>query len=312
MSLKPFKIIVHNDTDGGVSAICIIEHIKQKYGPEAKYSVVFKTYQNVDTYVEQVLNQIDNFEHVFIADISVKPYIAKDFTDKVILIDHHDSALELQDIPRCIVDTRKTVCGATLCYKHLLLDLGYKCDHLKTLVGIAKDYDCWIHALPNKIAKNLNYLFYLYWGEKFIERFQGGFKSFNVDEKKFLTAKWKETEEEIKKVNFIDLMESDKKHKNKICVAVLDDNKGEVNEICEHALDNLHYKIIITANAKKRKISIRAHKSLEQFGFHVGFINQELGIGGGHQLAGGASYDDDEHFESICSAYAEKICSYAL
>lgn len=312
MTLKPFKIIVHNDTDGGVSAICIIEHIKQKYGADAKYSVVFKTYQNVDTYVEQILNQIDKYEHVFIADISVQEYIAKDFTEKVSLYDHHLSAEHLNGVGRCVIDTRETVCGATLCYKHLLLDLGYKCDHLKTLVGIAKDYDCWIHALPNKIAKNLNYIFYYYWGEKFIERFKDGFKGFNDIEKEFIRNKWKETEEEIKKITFIDLMESDKQHKNKICIAVLDDNKGEVNEICEHALDNLHFKVIITANAKKRKISIRAHKSLKPFGFNVGELNTYLGIGGGHILAGGASYEDDVDFERICTAYAEKICSYAI
>lgn len=310
--MKPFKIICHNDLDGGASAICIANHIKAKYGEKAKYSIAFKTYQNINQYVEQILNNAGSFEKVFIADISVEDYLAKEFPDNFILLDHHDTAEALDGINKCIVDTSGNHCGASLCYKHLLIDEGLPYKHLTKLVAVSLDYDLWHHKLPNKVAKNLNFLYYKYWGEKFCIRFMDGFEGFNQEEKEYLRAKWKATEEEIAKTELVDLLEEEDGHGNKICLAVLPDNKAEVNEICENALDNLGYKVIITVNSKHQKLSIRANAEAEEKGFHVGEMNDELGIGGGHARAGGASFTDDDHLEKICEAYAEKIIDIGL
>lgn len=304
---KPFKIVVHNDLDGGASAICIINHIREKYGPDAKYSLWFGTYTNVDMFVERLMDTPEQFEKVFIADISVKPELAAQFPDNFILLDHHDTAKALDGINKCIVDTSGNHCGASLCYKHLLKDLGLPYKHLTKLTAVSLDYDLWHHKLPKNIAKNLNFIYYKYWGEKFVERFVNGFDKFNAEEVEFLTQKWKEIKEEIAKAEYVDLLEEEEGYKNKFCMVVLKNEKGEVNELCEHILVDKKFHVAMTVNAKKNKISTRISKEAADKGLHIGEFHASLNIGGGHPQAGGASFRDETHLQEICQALAEKI-----
>lgn len=304
---KPFKIVTHNDLDGGVSAVCILEHIRQKYGPDAKYSLWFGTYKNVDLYVERLMDNPQEFEKVFIADIHTHPDLAKQFPDNFILFDHHDSSKELNNFPRCIVDTSGNVCGAAMCYKYLLKDEKLEYKHLTKLVAIANDYDLWHLKLPNNIAKNLNFLYYYYWGEKFVERFKNGFDTFNDEEKAFLLSKWKEIKKQIHTTEFVDLMKSNKQFKNKLCMIYVTENNGETNELCEYALQKLKFDVVIVVIKKRHKLSTRARHEIVEKGFHVGNIHTELGIGGGHPAAGGGQFSDVDHLERICEAIAGKI-----
>jgi oligoribonuclease NrnB/cAMP/cGMP phosphodiesterase (DHH superfamily) len=255
----------------------------------------------------------EQFEKVFIADISVNVELAKQFPDNFILLDHHDSAKQLDGINKCIVDTSGNHCGATLCYKHLLMDEGFEFRHLTKLVTIALDYDLWHHKLPNHIAKDLNFMYYRYWGEEFIEKYKNGFNGFTEDEKEYLAVKWKEIEEEIKTAQYIDVFaETNPELKNKFCMIVLPNAKGEVNELCEYAIKNLGYEVILTVNPFKKKLSTRASKHAHDRGLHIGEFHMKLNIGGGHPQAGGAQYSDDAHLEKICEALAEKILEHAI
>lgn len=305
--MKPFKIVVHNDLDGGASAICIINHIRQKYGPKAEYGLWFGGYHNVDMYVERLMDWPEKWEQVFIADISVHPDLARQFPDNFMLLDHHDTAKELDGINKCIVDTSGNHCGASLCYKHLLKDKNLKYEHLKKLVAVSLDYDLWHHKLPNNIAKNLNFLYYRYWGEKFVERFLTGFDKFNDDEVAFLKEKWQAINEEIKTANYIDILGDSTEFKNKFCMIVLPDSKGEVNELCEHALNKKGFHVVMCVNAAKGKISTRISKHANDKGLHVGEFHASLNVGGGHPMAGGAQFESDQQLEKICEALAEKI-----
>lgn len=307
-----FLIITHLDLDGGVSAICIINHIKQKYGMHAEYNLHFATYKNVDLYVERVLDDPNKYEKVFIADIHIDPELAKDmykeFGDRFILLDHHASASNLIGINNCIIDLTGKVCGAAMCYKYLLKDENLEYKHLTKIVAIANDYDLWFHKLPKNIAKNLNFLFYKYWGEKFVDRFIHGFDKFTDEEKEFLKQKWVEIHNSFKTTKFIDMMEKDPDNKNKFCIIPVSNNKdGEVNELCEYALKNLNYDIVMFVNSKNRKVSVRISKNAENKGLHVGNFHTELKIGGGHAAAGGLSYFDDDQLEQICLNYVNKI-----
>ncbi len=306
-NLKPFKIVVHNDLDGGASAICIIEHIRQKYGNNAKYGLWFGTYKNVDPYVERLMDNPEEFERVFIADIHTHPDLAKQFPENFILLDHHDSAKDLNNFERCIIDTSGNVCGAAMCYKYLLKDENLEYKHLTKLVAIANDYDLWHLKLPNNIAKNLNFLYYHYWGEKFVDRFIKGFDKFNDEEKQFLKTKWDDIKQQIDNSEYIDLMKSSDEYKNKLCLIHVKDNTGETNELCEHALNVKGYDVVVVIIPSKHKISTRAKKSIVEQGFHVGNIHTELNIGGGHPAAGGAQYTDEDHLEKICESYANKL-----
>lgn len=312
--IKPCKIICHNDLDGGVSAICIINHIKQKYGFNAQYELWFGSYKNVDMYVERLLDDPNKYERVFIADIHVHPELAKEFPDNWILLDHHASASNLKDIKNCIIDDSGKVCGAAMCYKYLLKDEGLEYRHLAKLVAIANDYDLWVLRLPKNLAKNLNFLYYFYWGEKFVERFQMGFDKFNQEETDFLIEKWKQIKNSFKTTTFMDaLQDTDPELKGKFCVIPVSSNKdGEVNELCEYALNELHYQVVMFINSVKRKISIRISKDANEKGLHVGNFNTELQIGGGHPTAGGASYFDETQLEMICTKYTEQIINLGI
>lgn len=317
---KPFQIIVHNDLDGGASAIVIINHIWAKYGKDAEYSVVFKTYKNVNQYVERVLDHPEDYEKIFIADISVEEWLAEQFTDNVMLLDHHDTADVLKKFDKCIVDTTGKHSGASLCFKTLILDEGFEyTQDLKRMVSVAHDYDLWIHKLPNKIAKNLNHIYYLYWGEKFIERFVHGFDKFNDEEKEFLKTKWQTVADQIRDGEFIDLMEGS--DSNKLCLFINGDEyrrTGDVNEVCEHALTELGYEVIICATPFKSNLSVRATEHAENRGLHVGEVNQwlfESGFaenGGGHARAGGSCYGTDDNLEKFIDTYSEKILEYGI
>lgn len=304
--VKPFHIVTHQDLDGGVSAICIIDHIKQKYGKDAEYKVWFGTYKNVDAYVERLMDWPEQYERVFIADIHTHPDLARQFPKNFLLMDHHASAEELNKIDQCIIDTNPNVCGAALCYKHLLMEEGLKYKHLTKLVAIANDYDCWIHKLPDNVAKNLNFMFYYYWGEEFIKRFKGGFNGFNAVEKGFLNKKWKEIHSQIQNTPYIDVL-ADTPYKNKICLIKFTDNNGELNEICDHVLTKLNYHVAISVIAPKHKISTRVTAHAEKCGLHVGNFHSQIDIGGGHARAGGAQYHDEDHLNKILDLFKNKV-----
>jgi len=305
-------VLVHNDLDGGGSAICIINHIKQKYGINAEYKLHFATYKNIDLYVERILDEPERYEKVFIADIHIHPELAQElynvYKDNFILLDHHPSASNLKDIPNCIIDLTGKICGAAMCYKYLLKDQGFEFKHLSKLVSICNDYDLWLHNLPNNISKNLNFIFYHYWGEKFVERFQMGFDGFNAEELEVIKQKWLDVETQIKTVKFVDPLEEDVNYKNKLCIIPVSNNKdGEVNELCEYAIKTLNYEIVMFVNSRSRKISIRSSDNAAKKGLHIGNFNAENAWGGGHAQAGGISYFDELQLETICNAYSDKL-----
>lgn len=307
---KPHKILCHNDLDGGVSAICILNHIFQKYGRETKYSLWFGTYKNVDMYVERLLDCADDYEKIFIADISVHKDLAAEFPDNVVLLDHHDTVVELDGMKGCIVDVSGDHCGASLCYKHLLKDQGFKYKHLKSIVEIAYDYDTWKHILPKKIAKSLNFIYYYYWGDRFVQRFINGFDKFNKEELAHLKIKWDDINKQIANVKLID-MSNDPKYKNKMCSIIIP-NKDEVNELCEHALKDKGYEVAIAINARDSKLSARVSKRAAEAGLHAGEFFKTLGVGSGHAQAAGAIYESEKQLELIFEQLMEQIVSLKI
>jgi len=304
---KPIKIVVHNDLDGGGSAICIVNYINQKYGKGHPYDIWFGGYDKVNQYVERVMDWPDKYEEVIIADISTNVELAKDFPSNFLTLDHHDSAAKLNGIGNCIIDTSGNHCGASLCYKHLLMDNNYEFKHLTNLVKICIDYDLYHLKLPKNIAKNLNFLYYYYWGEKFIARFLNGFDKFTDTEKIFLKSKWADIEKQIADAEIIDLLQEEPGKKGKFGIFIIKSGQDAINDICENAINVLGYDIIIAANPNKGKISVRASTHAEEKGMHVGMLHESLGIGGGHPKAGGAQYGSDDELEKITEAYANRI-----
>jgi len=321
---KKFWIITHCDLDGGSSAICIINYIKQKYGRNSEIKLAFKTYKNINEFVERILETADQYEKIFISDISVSEYIADGFPDNIILLDHHDTAKNLIKYKNCIVDVSGKECGASLCYYHLLKKEGFKYDHLTQLVAITRTYDLWINNSLTHVSKNLNFIFYDYWGDKFCERFENGFDGFNDYEKKFLKERWDGVLRQQKEAVLIDLLDNEvnKKLKNKLCLYITEEKhlkSGDNNELCDYVLNTLNYEAIICVIPRRNQLSIRIKPTLAEKGIHVGKLCEEFhkvyeytSNGGGHAAAGGAHYEDENKLELLCDKFAEKICPFII
>jgi oligoribonuclease NrnB/cAMP/cGMP phosphodiesterase (DHH superfamily) len=313
MSKKIIQIVAHNDFDGGASAVCIVNYIKQRYGKDYPYQMWFGGYDKVNMYVERLLDWPDKFQEVIIADISTSVELAKEFPDHFTTIDHHDSAAKLKGLSKnCFIDTSGNHCGASMCYKLLLKDKGYEYKHLTKLSAIALDYDLWHLKLPNNIAKNLNYIYYMYWGEKFVQRFENGFDGFNKIEKDFLKAKHDDIQKQINEVEIIDLLQDEKGMKGKFATFIIKNGQTEINDICDDLLMKRNYDVVIAVNAIKQKISVRCSENAHVKGLHVGMTHESLGVGGGHPKAGGAQYTNDEQLQQIYETYASKVIELAI
>ena len=94
------KLFTHTDLDG--------------VGCEILGKLVFKEniniercgYGNIDSKVEEFLTDINKYDKVFITDISVNKKVAdklNNISDKVVLLDHHKTALWLNEYPYALV-----------------------------------------------------------------------------------------------------------------------------------------------------------------------------------------------------------------
>jgi oligoribonuclease NrnB/cAMP/cGMP phosphodiesterase (DHH superfamily) len=313
--MQNFLVIVHNDLDGAASAIVINNFIIKRYGKKSNIENVFKSYGDINNFIERVLDDDSKYERIFIADISCADYLVERFDDRYLMIDHHDTVAELKRFKNCIIDTSGKYAGCSLCLKHLFIDnkIPYT-KKLKRLVDIAHDYDLWIHALPNKIAKNLNFIFYDYWGEKFVQRFVSGFKHFNKHEREVIDTNWSNIKNQIETLNINEYQILNKK----LCHVYNNDNKyektGDINEVCEYLLNVKKYNIVMFQSINRKRFSVRA---VEDPNIHVGNILKEMyqsGFifdGGGHKHAGGMGYGEQSDITGIvktfCEFTAEKI-----
>jgi hypothetical protein len=62
----------------------------------------------------------------------------------------------------------------------------------------------------------------------------------------------------------------------------------------------------------KNKISTRISQNAADKGLHIGNFHLELNIGGGHEKAGGASYQDNDHLSFICEKLTKKVVNLKI
>ena len=169
------KLFTHTDLDG-VSC-----EILGRIAFEEDIDVVRCGYGNIDDKVEEFINSDEEYDKLFITDISVKKELAdalNNVSDKVILLDHHKTALWLNEYPYALVQVEdKSVgkmCGAYLFYEYLKKNHKEFNDTpaLKLFIDYVRMYDTWEwkEKYDNIIPKRLNDLMYIDSPNEFIDK----------------------------------------------------------------------------------------------------------------------------------------------
>lgn len=169
------KLFTHTDLDG-VSC-----EILGRIAFGEDIDVVRCGYGNIDDKVEEFINSDEEYDKLFITDISVKKELAdalNNVSDKVILLDHHKTALWLNEYPFALVQVEdKSVgkmCGAYLFYEYLKKNHKEFDDTpaLKLFIDYVRMYDTWEwkEKYDNIIPKRLNDLMYIDGPNEFIDK----------------------------------------------------------------------------------------------------------------------------------------------
>lgn len=189
---KKFKLITHTDLDG--IGCYIVARYQLLLTPE-EIDVSFTANDKVDDIVNEVLDNIDNYNCVFITDLSVNENTALRISEMyndgilhddrfVVLIDHHLTATWLDDfdkkndwttvkVDETIIDGNvHKVCGTYLLYEYLeaMTDIKETNKSFLEFVELVRQYDTWEWDLNNNIKpKQLNDLFKIKNRFEFIE-----------------------------------------------------------------------------------------------------------------------------------------------
>ena len=169
------KLFTHTDLDG-VSC-----EILGRIAFGEDIDVVRCGYGNIDDKVEEFINSDEEYDKLFITDISVKKELAdalNNISDKVILLDHHKTALWLNEYPFALVQVEDEsvgkMCGAYLFYEYLKKNHEEFNDTLalKLFVKYVRMYDTWEwkEKYDNIIPKRLNDLMYMDGPNEFIDK----------------------------------------------------------------------------------------------------------------------------------------------
>ena len=296
------KLITHTDLDG-VSCYLIASYF---YGKKA-IDVEYVNYKNVDETIINVIKEHNNYDYIYITDISCNEETAKMLDTikyKVKLLDHHKTALYLNEYEWGCVKLRDTFgsievnsSGSQMFFMHLhrkfkINEKSHEIDNYASLVKYieyVRKYDTWDWFKLEEIEpKKFNDLFRVLGRDRFIKNIEE--KLFNnsmefteldnllldiVDEKK---EKYLNDKKDL-------LIETTLEFNDKLYnvgIVAAEDYISELGNYLSTEFPNLDFVAIITPNS----ISYRTSKE----DVDLSLIAQLKG-GGGHTKASGSPLD---------------------
>jgi len=265
--------IVHCDLDGSVCALILSQVYKN-------ITILDTSFYKIDSIMESL--DYTNYDYVFMTDISPTDIKLLNLSDNIILIDHHESAIQANN-PSKMHFVIPGHCAAYLTKKFVKNYYGLELKHLDNLVKLCNDYDQWELKYPeSKLLNDL--MFYKYRPKKFRELFFDGRTTFTEEEQNWLNEREKEFEKRYEALTVFDC------EKIKGCVVQSDQF---INEICDRLLKIEGYDIVFCRNPYHGRVSIR-HK-IE--GLNIGEILKNLGFGGGHFASAGLFCENINQFQ---------------
>lgn len=259
--------IHHNDLDGVVCSILLGNVFKH-------VSYIDVNFYDLDNLLKHV--EYSKYEHVILTDVHPKNKESLYISDKIMLLDHHNSALEYNSSSKNLHVVVGN-CGAWLVKDFLEKEMNIDLSKFDELVKYTNDYDMWIHKYEK--SWELNEIFFMYYRmqfncNSFRNRFLNGEIKFTDIELEYLNARKKELEQ-IKKN--LEIFEFDN---IKACLIQVDDY---VNDACDYVLKNFDYNVVFCLQPKSVRLSVRGN--LENV--DIGLVLKDLGFGGGHATAAG-------------------------
>lgn len=287
------KLFTHTDLDG-VSC-----EILGRIAFGEDIDVVRCGYGNIDDKVEEFINSDEEYDKLFITDISVKKELAdtlNNVSDKVILLDHHKTALWLNEYPFALVQVEDEsvgkMCGAYLFYKYLKKNHEEFNDTLalKLFVKYVRMYDTWEwkEKYDNIIPKRLNDLMYIDGPNEFIDKmvYRLGNNLFIFDDTDLMKLQIEQTyiNSYIAQKNETLMVNDDLFPEYTVGITFADKYISELgNKLCE-----LHPELdfVVLINMSTLTVSYRTVKD----DLDLSAIAKEFG-GGGHPKASGSRFD---------------------
>lgn len=159
--MKKVKLVTHNDLDGVGCTIVANLMLRNK-----KIDVSYCTVENIEETLLDVISKIGEYKKVYITDLSVsKEFFTTVFTpeivDKIELIDHHKTALDLNVYKNVIVEVSRDnvlMCGTKLFYERLKEDYE-DIEELDCFVECVRQWDTWDwYKMNNPYPKDLSTL----------------------------------------------------------------------------------------------------------------------------------------------------------
>ena len=253
--------ISHNDLDG-VGAQILLGHVfKNIEYIECSYYNIDKTLISINP---------EDYDVVFITDISPKIIEILDRFDNAILIDHHQNAV---NNPKKHIYVNYKYSGTYLTNHFLEKMYGEELmSPYKKMVKLVNDYDMWI--LKYKGSKILNDLYGMYNHTKFRLRFSSGKLSLNKNEQLYIA--------DVEK-RFNELYDNIVVEEFDTINACWFESDIFVNELAQKLMEEEGYMCVMFNTMKTYNVSIRS--VIDDFNF--GTFLQDLNIGGGHKKSAG-------------------------
>jgi len=272
--------ICHFDLDGVGSSIVVKNVFKNVSFIDLKYGQVDIFLKNLD---------FSEYDVVLMTDISPETEEVFNLSDKLFLLDHHDSAVRFNNPEKNrIVIAGKSAC--LLCknfFENLFnLDLSY----LDELCKYINDFDMWELKFFEK-SWSFNCLYYYYFSNDFRKRFGNGDVKFNDIEIKYILEQRKLLEKTYKSITFYEL----ESIKSGFYIG-----GNFINDICHRLMIDKNLDLVFCINPKSNSCSVRSKNE----NIHIGHILQELFPGAGGHKASAAfhlkEYDDiQESIEKV-------------
>lgn len=261
--------IHHKDLDGAASSIVVKNVYDDVEFRELRYG-------EVNNYLKTI--NFDKYDVVLLTDISPESIEAFDISDKIFLLDHHDTALEYHDPSknRIVLNGK---CAALLVKDFFENLFNIDLSHLNDFVNIVNDYDMWYLQDPR--SWGMNELYFKYWDTNFRVRFSTGNTYYTNHEVDFIKKRRKELEETYNNLDRYDFEDI----KGTLIIANM-----FVNDLCHKLMSDRGYKLVCSYNPKSKNISVR---SVEP-NIHVGEMLRELfsNGAGGHKNSGAFKIND--------------------
>ena len=246
-------------------------------------------YDEIDNVLQET--DFDAYDVVLITDISPKKKSSLDLSDKIILLDHHETALKYNN-PEKLKFVTQNFCGTVLVTDFAEKVWDIDLSHLYEFMELTNDYDMWYK--DDDRSSEMNMLYYHMWHDKYLKRFIDGDVKFTADEKKFIRNRKKEIKEHFEKLDVIEVGMND---------GCFISTQMFVNEMCNGLMEEEGYKLVFSYNAKNGNCSIRN----DYDEVNIGEILESLDLGGGHSGAGGMTERDTDILKKNITKVVEVV-----